>query len=152
MPPCTRSHVSSSSLRKISSVLSQSLRSSWTSCCIFWHMSSSTRISEFSLSSRVFCSTWSESCTLLSSSFSFNDGILLGLTGSALHVNALAQPVDFILDVSGHPLLSLLAELLLLGELDVEGEALLIHLLHHLCLKLLASLLLVSNHVCEAVQ
>merc|ERR1711970_195045 len=50
-----------------------------------------------------------------------HNGILLGLAGSALLVNALA-------------------ELLLLGELDMESEALLVHLLHHVLLQLLARL------------
>merc|ERR1712166_1612881 len=61
-PLCTRSHVSSRSLRKTSSVPSLSLRSIATSFCIFAHMSSNTRISEFSLSSRIFCSCCKMSC------------------------------------------------------------------------------------------
>merc|ERR1711865_1139064 len=73
-----------------------------------------------------------------------------------LELNGIAASLllvlELVLDVTSHALLSLLTQLLLLSELDVQCQALLVHLLHHLCLELLACLLLVGNHVCEPVD
>merc|ERR1712086_927340 len=57
-----------------------------------------------------------------------------------------------VLDIASHSLLGFLAELLLLGKLNMQCQALLVKLTHNDNLELLASSLLLGDHVREAVH